>query len=220
MDKLYASITEAAERTGAQKVVLFGSRARGDHRERSDIDLAVFGMPDHTQHIFRDAVEDLPTLLDFDLVFVSDQTDPALLANIRKDGIILMDKTNQKLINLTIAVERLQEALAEYSAHGFSSMRDGVIQRFEFCVELAWKALREYLIHQGYCEINSPKAVMKQAYADGILPDEGAWLQLIQDRNLTSHIYDEATADKIYHNIADRYCAMLDGLAKQLSKLF
>ena len=129
-----------------------------------------------------------------------------------------MDKRKEKAANLQAAVERLKQAIAEYTAHQYESMRDGAIQRFEFCAELAWKALREYLLEQGYTEVNSPKAVMKQAYADGILSDDAAWLQMMQDRNITSHLYDEAAANAIYQKIEESYCAMLTQLAARLNQ--
>lgn len=64
------------------------------------------------------------------------------------------------------------------------------------------------MIDQGYTDINSPKSVMRQAYADGLVDNEQAWIDLLNDRNLTSHIYDEATAARIYGLIVSRYCPM------------
>lgn len=174
-------------------------------------------MPQEKQSGFREAMDNLPTLLDFDIVFITEKTDPALVANINKEGVTLMNKAQEKASQLSAAVERLQQAIREYDEHGYSSMRDGAVQRFEFCVELAWEATREWLLEQGYADINSPKAVMKQAYADGLLAEEALWLGMIQDRNLTPHIYDEATAAQIYHKIAGRYCPLLHGLAIKLA---
>lgn len=74
---------------GANRLVLFGSRARGDYKERSDIDLAVFGLDPVQAGRLRLALEELPTLLEFDLVCVNEGTSPALLKNIEKDGVIL-----------------------------------------------------------------------------------------------------------------------------------
>ena len=59
---------------------------------------------------------------------------------------------------------------------------------------------------------------MKQAYADGILSDDAAWLQMMQDRNITSHLYDEAAANAIYQKIEESYCAMLTQLAARLNQ--
>lgn len=217
LGRLNQPIAEAALRLGAQRVILFGSRARGDCRARSDVDLAVCGMPKEHEAAFRDALEALPTLLAFDVVFVTPSLSPELLKNIEKDGIVLMDKAKEKAANLLYAVNRLQEAIREYDSLHYASMRDGAIQRFEFCVELAWKALREHLLAQGYANINSPKSVMKQAYADGLLSEETVWLQILNDRNLTSHIYDEAAAEEIYQRIAGSYCALLRSLAEKLN---
>lgn len=209
---LYTRIAQEAQRLGAEKVVLYGSRARGDFRERSDIDLAVYGLDD--KQPFLDMIDDLPTLLDFDIVFVTEHTAPELIANIEKDGVVLM--FSEKYAKLENAVERLKEAVEAYAAAPGSVMRDGVIQRFEFCTELAWKTLREYLAGQGYAEINSPKAVMRQAYADGILHDEAAWLGLLNDRNLTSHLYDDAAAQEVFERIRDSYVALFAGLTAAL----
>ena len=60
MNNIYNSIAKAAEHFGASKVVLFGSRARGDNRERSDIDIAVYGIEKSNQAAFRSAIADIP----------------------------------------------------------------------------------------------------------------------------------------------------------------
>lgn len=215
MQKLYEQIAAAGRRLGAARVVLYGSRARGDHRERSDIDLAVYGMPRENQSQFWNELEALPTLLDFDVVFMSESTSPELTANIERDGVVLMDKMNEKFEKLKSAVARLDEALNEYAQYKLDTIRDGVIQRFEFCTELAWKTVREYLLDQGYTEINSPKSVMKQAYADGLIPD--GWIELLNDRNLTSHVYDDATAAQIFERISGHHMPLFRALIEKLS---
>lgn len=217
MNELYANIAQAATRFGAQKVVLFGSRARGDSQPRSDVDLAVFGMPKENEAAFRNAVDDLPTLLAFDVVFVGPSTSPALLENIRKDGIPLMDKRKEKAANLQAAVERLKQAIAEYTAHQYESMRDGAIQRFEFCAELAWKAAQDYMQAQGYLDVHSPKAVMRKAYAEHIITDEAGWLALLDARNQTSHLYDDEVASAVYQAIEGTYLPLLRALSEKLS---
>lgn len=218
MNNIYNSIAKAAKHFGASKVVLFGSRARGDNRERSDIDIAVYGIDKSEQAAFRSAIADIPTLLEFDIVFVSSDTDTALLNNIKKDGKTIMSKFTEKYEKLISATERLKQAIADYNNVHLDSVRDGVIQRFEFCTELAWKTVREYLIEQGYADINSPKAVMKTAFSDGLLTNENGWLEILESRNITSHVYDEKTAETIFESIKNVYTPLFSELIETLKK--
>ena len=150
-------------------------------------------MPSDRQPFFQSDLEDLHTLLDFDVVFISSRTDDRLKQNIKRDGVVIMDKVKEKFQKLTEAVERLKEALDDYDRLEIDSVRDGAIQRFEFCTELSWKTTREYLLNQGYTDINSPKAVMKKAYADGLINDESIWIDLLNARNVKMCIRDRHT---------------------------
>ncbi len=88
-DDLLARLTTLAEKHGARKLVLFGSRARGDHGPRSDIDLAVYDMPERSRGAFWLEAEELPTLLKLDVVHISPDMNPVFLRNIEKDGVTL-----------------------------------------------------------------------------------------------------------------------------------
>lgn len=79
-----------AQEYGLEKVILFGSRARGDHRARSDIDLAVSG-GDTVRFALR-AEDELPTLLSFDIVNLDGPVQAELLESIRKEGVLLYEK--------------------------------------------------------------------------------------------------------------------------------
>lgn len=89
MDELYTKLANLAARYGAQRLVLYGSRARGDFHARSDVDLAVYGMPEKQRGSFSVEAEDLPTLLKLDIVHISENMEPAFLQNIEKDGVTL-----------------------------------------------------------------------------------------------------------------------------------
>ena len=216
MTALYQKIAELGRSLGANKILLFGSRARGDHRERSDVDIAVFGMPPAAQPAFLEGMDALPTLLEFDVVFVTAKTSPELLENIKKDGVALMDKFTEKYNKLIDAEKRLEESLVDFEKTKLSSVRDGAIQRFEFCTELCWKSAREYLLNQGYQDINSPKSVMRTAFADGIITNESGWIALLDARNITSHIYDESTAAEVYEKISSDFLPLIKSLIHKL----
>ncbi len=79
-----------AERNGVGKVILFGSRARGDHKERSDIDLAASG--GNVMLFALDVDEETDTLLQYDIVNLDGPVQPELLENIRHDGVTLYEK--------------------------------------------------------------------------------------------------------------------------------
>ncbi len=96
--------------------------------------------------------------------------------------------------SLARAVERLKTAL-ERPKDEF--VRDSAIQRFEFTFELAWKTLKTFLELQGL-EARSPRSAIRGAFQAGLLPEDPFWLEMLELRNLTSHTYDEALAERIY----------------------
>ena len=89
-ENLLNEITGLARKYELTSVVLFGSRARGDYRARSDIDLAVAG-GDYDRFAL-DAEEETSTPLSFDIVNLDKKVQPELLENIRRDGIVLYAK--------------------------------------------------------------------------------------------------------------------------------
>ncbi|MDD6717528.1 MAG: nucleotidyltransferase domain-containing protein [bacterium] len=89
MQDLYRQLAALAKQYGAQKMVLLGSRARGDSGPRSDIDLAVYGMPEQNQAAFWMDCEELPTLLKLDVVHIQPGMNPQFLKKIEKDGVTL-----------------------------------------------------------------------------------------------------------------------------------
>ena len=120
----------------------------------------------------------------------------------------------QKIENYHHAMAQLEEAVAVYSRdRGDSLYRDGLIQRFEFTVELAWKSLNEYLEDQGtVLSITSPRAVLKDAYAAGVIMDADVWDEIIRSRNVTSHVYDEKTAIEVADRVCNTYLPVLKKL--------
>ncbi|MEW6379025.1 MAG: nucleotidyltransferase substrate binding protein [bacterium] len=111
----------------------------------------------------------------------------------------------QSVRNLGNALQRLREALQE--PEGNSLAVDGTIQRFEFVIELYWKMLKRLLASEGI-ETYTPRESLQRAFQANWLSDETAWLQMLRDRNETSHIYDEATARRIYGHIRDYFPEM------------
>ena len=109
--------------------------------------------------------------------------------------------------NFVNAAHRLAEAVTDYRNIRNDTVRDGMIQRFEFTFELGWKALKEYMLDAGMQNtLQFPKQVLREAYAAELIDDESVWLDMLNARNQTSHIYDDHTAAVIAAKIQNAIC--------------
>lgn len=124
----------------------------------------------------------------------------------------------QKIEHYISALAQLEQAVTIYQKSQQDDLyRDGLIQRFEFTVELAWKSIKEYLEDQGCSTpIATPRAVLKEAFAVGVIQDANAWNSVITARNITFHVYDERTAE----NVAAQICSDFLPLMQELGKFY
>ena len=117
----------------------------------------------------------------------------------------------EKLIN---AIKRLDEGVKEAKDN---LGRDGVIQRFEFTFELLWKTLRLFLLDEGIIT-KSPKESLKEGFKFGLIKDEEIFLDMLEDINLTSHIYSEEVTKEIFKRIKTRYLNPLKKILNEIKK--
>ncbi len=113
---------------------------------------------------------------------------------------------------------RLAEAVAQPET---DLVRDATIQRFEFTFEVTWKTLKLYLERQGY-ECGGPRPTLKKAFTENLIPtpeEADMWLRMIEDRNLTSHAYDEILAKRIYQHIVTDYSPLLFQMSDRIQSL-
>lgn len=91
----------------------------------------------------------------------------------------------------------------------YRAARDSLIQRFEFSIELFWKYLRRYLeeVEEMKLAFNTPREAIREACKARLVSEDDAALLLtmIQNRNLTSHIYKEDIAEQLAHDIPGYY---------------
>lgn len=120
--------------------------------------------------------------------------------------------------NYEKALRLLREALDDVD--GLSDLeKEGTIQRFEFPVELAWKTLKDYLEYGGVLLAqNTPKIVVKQAFAAKIITDGQLWIDMLDFRNALSYRYDQTMFDRAVREIAERFLGGLDELCDFLKK--
>lgn len=129
----------------------------------------------------------------------------------------MSQKTEQAFAKVEKALSRL-EIMIQRPADADRANVDACIQRFEFSIELFWKLLK-CLIEDLGKEVYFPKEVLQEAYASHLISDEKIWLQMLKDRNQTSHTYDEELADRIYENIKT-YTPVLHQTFQDLTERF
>ncbi|NOY39913.1 MAG: nucleotidyltransferase [Nitrospirae bacterium] len=117
----------------------------------------------------------------------------------------MIEEVKYSLEKLKKAFKRLDEAVKEASDE---LDRDGVIQRFEFTFEVFWKTIKILLEYEGY-RCAGPRSCLKEAARRGFLQEAEVALDMLEDRNRSSHIYDEAMAEEIFNRIKEVYVEVI-----------
>ncbi|MBQ6772205.1 MAG: nucleotidyltransferase substrate binding protein [Bacteroidales bacterium] len=119
----------------------------------------------------------------------------------------VVPRWEQKLSNYRKALHRLAEVVNVAKARELNDFEaDGMIQRFEFTFELAWKLLKSYAEYQGVDkEIMGSRDAIRWAFENGLITDSNVWMEMIKRRNDTSHTYDEDTASEVVERIEEVY---------------
>ncbi len=95
--------------------------------------------------------------------------------------------------------------------------KEGMIQRFEYTAELAWKTIKDYLESQNIVfKMLTPRAVVKEAIAAKFIARGEEWMSLIDARNKMSHTYDFKKFEAVIEQIKENYLACFDELHEKL----
>lgn len=109
--------------------------------------------------------------------------------------------------NYQKALHRLAEVVNVMSVRQLNDFEaDGLIQRFEFTFELAWKLMKSYAEYQGVDkEITGSRDAIRWAFDSNLIVHSDIWMEMIKRRNDTSHTYDEDTAAEVVIRVKDVY---------------
>lgn len=128
-----------------------------------------------------------------------------------------MKRFEERIKDYTNAVCRLKEGLETEESQ---LIIDGILHRFEFTFELAWKTIKDYLEYMGYVEkTGSPREVIQSGYKEGIIEDGEAWINMMLARNSLAHLYDEEESRKIYNKIKDEYIVLLEDVKEKFEHI-
>ena len=199
-DRVLNEIVAFAERHAVERVVLFGSRARGSHTRRSDVDLAVQG--GDFDAFYWDVKEKTHSLLSFDVVDLDREASEELKREIEREGITVYEKAR----NFSRSLNVLKGADFEF-ANENEIYRTGVVGQFNLTFELAWKALQQALREHGAesADSGSPREILQLGYKFGFVDDSAVWLAMLKKRNSSAHIYNEDEIDETVLMIRDSF---------------
>ncbi len=124
----------------------------------------------------------------------------------------------QRLENLSKAVNRFQEALNGTATEPDNHLYQiALIGTFQFTFELSWETVKDYLTYNGV-SVSLPRDVIKQAFHHQVIQDGQVWIDMLKDRNLMAHVYQEQAAVEAGESIRKRYAPAIKELYNDLLK--
>lgn len=117
----------------------------------------------------------------------------------------------QRFQNFEKALEKLRYAVTAHQDEPDNQLYEmALIQAFEFTYELGWKTVKDFLKNEGLNNISLPREVIKQGFHHHVIEDGQGWIEMMEDRNLMSHTYDEAKAQIAVSRITRHYLTALE----------
>jgi nucleotidyltransferase substrate binding protein (TIGR01987 family) len=126
----------------------------------------------------------------------------------------------QRFSNYEKVLNQLRNAVQLAKKRELSELeKQGMIQAFEYTHELAWKTLKDFLEDKGYKDIYGSKDTIRLAFKTGLIQNGEIWMDMIVNRNQTSHTYNEETSEKIVNNIKKKYFVEFQALQTKFNEL-
>ncbi|HHU25015.1 MAG TPA: DUF86 domain-containing protein [Bacteroidales bacterium] len=113
-----------------------------------------------------------------------------------------------KALNKILEVVESERSFADLS----DLEKEGLIQRFEYTFELAWKTLQDLLIYMGYNITPGPNSVLRKSFEIGLITNHDGWRKMAKARNITAHTYNEKDSLRIAESIYTDYAGLLKDL--------
>ena len=115
----------------------------------------------------------------------------------------------QRFMNFENALKQLVEGVEKYGKTDENIIKEGIIQRFEFTHELAWKVLKDYLEYEGFTNITGSRTATREAFNKNLLENGEIWMEMIESRNNTVHTYQENILEFEFDKIITNYLPAL-----------
>lgn len=114
----------------------------------------------------------------------------------------------QRFANYEKALNQFSEAILQFGENPINIIKEGIVQRFEFTHELAWKVMKDYLEYEGFQNVTGSRSATREAFNKGLLEQGQTWMDMIESRNKTVHTYDEAILQAEFIKIRNLYAPL------------
>ncbi len=126
----------------------------------------------------------------------------------------------QRFNNYKKAFATLEQGVNQFYKVGLSNLeKQGIIQGFEYTHELCWKVMKDFLKDRGDTEIYGSKDATRKAFNLNLISKGETWMEMIADRNLTSHTYNEEITEQIFNRIVNKYFELFKTFEEKMDKL-
>jgi len=116
----------------------------------------------------------------------------------------------QRFVNFKKAFIQLKSAIDKFDKLD-DLAKEGMVQRFEYTYELAWKTIKDFIESKGEAE-KYQKDVLKKAFQLDIIDNGEIWLEMLSKRNLMAHTYNETTFKEVVTGIVKKYYPEIEQL--------
>ena len=131
-----------------------------------------------------------------------------------------LPKWLERLSTFKNAIARMAEVVELSKQRTLNQFeRDSLIKRFEFTYEMAWKLMMSFEKENGVTELLGSKDVVRTAFSMSLIDNGEAWLEMIDDRNKTSHLYDEEMAADVVDGIINTYYPLFMELQNKMDQI-
>lgn len=125
----------------------------------------------------------------------------------------------QRFQNYEKALIQLRSAISENGANPIDIIKEGIIQRFEFTHELAWKVMKDYLEYEGIQNVTGSRSSIREAFNKGLITKGQVWMDMIDSRNKTVHTYNQDVLEIEFRKVIESYFEMFEAFEEKMKTL-
>lgn len=126
----------------------------------------------------------------------------------------------QRLQNYLKALKQLSNGIQISQSRSLNDLeKQGLIQGFEYTHELAWNVIKDFLEYQGTTSMMGSRDATREAFRRGLIVQGDIWMDMIKSRNLSTHTYNEKTAEALIDKIIRDYFAEFLQLADKMNAM-